>query len=111
LTDSKSSRGAAGQPPRQSFAALRDSGFRSYFIYSALAMMADSIEHVISYWMLYQKFHSPALAGFQVISHWVPCAVLGAHCSLGLSAAALCVGTVFAGAYALGGRTSTVEAS
>jgi len=29
----------------------------------------------------------------------------------GLSAAALCVGTVFAGAYALGGRTSTVEAS
>jgi MFS family permease len=38
-------------------------------------------------------------------------AVLGVHWSLGLSAAALCVGTVFAGAYALGGRTSTVEAS
>jgi MFS family permease len=35
-------------------------------------MMADNIEHVITYWVLWQKFHSPALAGFQVISHWVP---------------------------------------
>ena len=77
MTDSKSSRGTAGQPPRQSFAALRDSGFRSYFIYSALAMMADSIEHVISYWMLYQKFQSPALAGFAIIAHWLPTLILG----------------------------------
>ena len=38
----------------------------------ALAMMADNIEHVITYWVLWQKFHSPALAGFEVISHWVP---------------------------------------
>jgi MFS family permease len=37
-----------------------------------LAMMADSVEHVISYWMLYQKFHSPELAGFAVLSHWLP---------------------------------------
>ena len=35
-------------------------------------MMADSIEHVISYWMMFQKFQSPALGGFAVISHWVP---------------------------------------
>jgi MFS family permease len=35
-------------------------------------MMADNIEHVITYWILWEKFHSPALAGFQVISHWVP---------------------------------------
>jgi MFS family permease len=35
-------------------------------------MMADSVEHVISYWMLYQKFHSPELAGFAVLSHWLP---------------------------------------
>ncbi|WP_433382676.1 MFS transporter [Actinoplanes sp. CA-142083] len=34
--------------------------------------MADNIEHVITYWVLWEKFHSPALAGFQVISHWVP---------------------------------------
>jgi MFS family permease len=64
----------SGPPPAppQSFAALRHAGYRAYFIGSALAMMADSIEHVISYWMLYQKFHSPGLAGFAVISHWVP---------------------------------------
>ena len=35
-------------------------------------MMADNIEHVITYWQLWQRFHSPALAGFEVISHWVP---------------------------------------
>ena len=35
-------------------------------------MMADNIEHVISYWVMFQKFHSPALGGFAVISHWVP---------------------------------------
>ncbi len=36
------------------------------------AMMADNIEHVISYWVIFQKFHSPALGGFAVVSHWVP---------------------------------------
>lgn len=46
--------------------------FRAYFFGAASAMMADSIEHVISYWIMFQKFHSPALAGFAVISHWVP---------------------------------------
>ena len=35
-------------------------------------MMADNIEHVISYWMIFQKFHSPALGGFAVVSHWLP---------------------------------------
>jgi MFS family permease len=30
-------------------------------------MMADSIEHVISYWVIFQKFQSPALAGFAVV--------------------------------------------
>lgn len=62
----------AATPHPQSFAALRHPGFRAYFITSALAMMADSIEHVISYWVLFQKFHSPELGGFAVISHWVP---------------------------------------
>ncbi len=37
-----------------------------------LAMMADNIEHVISYWLLYQKFQSPVLAGFAVLVHWTP---------------------------------------
>ena len=35
-------------------------------------MMADNIEHVISYWMVFQKFQSPALGGFAVVSHWLP---------------------------------------
>jgi len=43
-----------------------------HFITYTLAMMADNIEHVISYWMVYQKFHSPALGGFAVVSHWLP---------------------------------------
>ena len=69
---------AAGQhAPRHSFAALRHPGFRAYFIGNALAMMADSIEHVISYWVMFQKFHSPALAGFAVISHWIPFLLFG----------------------------------
>ncbi|MDB5405965.1 MAG: hypothetical protein JWL84_877 [Rhodospirillales bacterium] len=58
--------------PHQSFAALRNPGFRAFFLASALAMMADSIEHVISYWIMFQKFHSPALGGFAVLSHWLP---------------------------------------
>jgi MFS family permease len=59
-------------PAPKAFGALRLSGYRAYFVTSMLAMMADSIEHVISYWVMYQKFHSPALAGFAVVSHWVP---------------------------------------
>jgi len=35
-------------------------------------MMADSVEHVISYRVMFEKFHSPALGGFAVISHWLP---------------------------------------
>ena len=58
--------------PAQSFAALRNPGYRTHFITYALAMMADNIEHVISYWVVFQKFNSPALGGFAVVSHWLP---------------------------------------
>ena len=58
--------------PQQSFAALRHPGYRAYLSGNALAMMADSIEHVITYWIAFQKFHSPALGGFAVLSHWLP---------------------------------------
>jgi MFS family permease len=54
------------------FAALHDRDFRFFFVTTMLAMMADNIEHVISYWLLFQKFHSPVLAGFADISHWTP---------------------------------------
>ena len=37
-----------------------------------LTMMADNIEHVISYWVAFQRFHSAALGGFAVVSHWLP---------------------------------------
>ena len=43
-----------------------------YFIATALAMLADNIEHVISYYVIFDKFHSPTLGGFAVISHWLP---------------------------------------
>ena len=54
------------------FAALSNKGFRALIITYTLAMMADNVEHVISYWMMYQKFHSPELGGFAVLSHWLP---------------------------------------
>jgi MFS family permease len=43
-----------------------------FFIGNATAMLADNMEHVVSYWVMYQKFHSPALSGFAVIAHWLP---------------------------------------
>jgi MFS family permease len=43
-----------------------------YFGGTATAFLADNIEHVITYWMIFQKFHSSALGGFAVLSHWIP---------------------------------------
>jgi MFS family permease len=62
----------AAAPAKQSFAALRHAGYRAQFVTYVLAMMADNIEHVISYWVVFRKFQSPALAGFAVVSHWLP---------------------------------------
>ena len=62
---------AADAAPRR-FAALHVADYRRYFVLGLMAMMADNIEHVISYWVIFLTFHSPALAGFAVISHWVP---------------------------------------
>src|SRR5579871_1441190 len=59
-------------PVKRSFAAMRHPGYRAFFVTYVMAMMADNIEHVISYWMMFQKFHSPALGGFAVLSHWLP---------------------------------------
>ena len=55
-----------------SFAAMKSRPYRAQFAAYVLAMMADNVEHVISYWVVFQKFHSPALAGFAVLSHWLP---------------------------------------
>jgi MFS family permease len=64
------STGPSAAPPR--FAALRVPAYRRYFTFSLMSMVADNIEHVISYWVMFQTFHSAALGGFAVISHWVP---------------------------------------
>ncbi|NND49210.1 MAG: MFS transporter [Rhizobiales bacterium] len=63
---------SADQPDRRSYAALRYPASRMYLMFAAMAMMADHIEHVITYWMIYAEFRSPSLAGFAVIAHWVP---------------------------------------
>lgn len=63
---------AAATPAWPSFAALRIPGYRRHFITYMLAMMADNIEHVISYWVVFERFHSPALGGFAVLAHWLP---------------------------------------
>ena len=69
----------AAVPVPRKFAALRNPDCRPYLFGAALAMMADNVEHVITYWMLFQKFHSPALAGFAVISHWAPSLFLSVY--------------------------------
>jgi MFS family permease len=66
---------AAPAAPRK-FAALRNRNSRPYLFTAGLSMMGDNNEHVITYWTLWQEFHSPALVGFEVISHWLPFLVL-----------------------------------
>src|SRR6266496_5807293 len=61
------------------FAALKHRDFQWFFVTTILAMMADNIEHVITYWVLFQKFQSPVLAGFAVISHWTPFLLLSVY--------------------------------
>ncbi|HEY1695647.1 MAG TPA: MFS transporter [Polyangiaceae bacterium] len=61
-----------GAPRPRAFGALSVRGYRAYLLTFMLTMMADNVEHVISYWVIFQKFHSPALGGFAVVSHWLP---------------------------------------
>src|ERR671915_641312 len=68
-----------GPAKRVAFAALQHRDFRFFFVTTMLAMMADNIEHVITYWVLFQKFQSPVLAGFAVISHWTPFLLLSVY--------------------------------
>ena len=35
-------------------------------------MCGDAVEHAISYWVIFEKFRSPALGGFAMLSHWLP---------------------------------------
>ena len=56
----------------KSFAALSHPAFRAFVFLSAAAMLADNVEHVITYYAAFQKFHSPSLGGIAVIAHWAP---------------------------------------
>lgn len=56
----------------QSFEAFKIPSFPLFVGTFVLTMMADNVEHVISYWVAFQKFKSPSLGGFAVISHWLP---------------------------------------
>jgi len=67
----------ASRKPR-AFALFANGDFRIFLITATAAMMADNIEHVISYWVMFQKFRSPALGAFAVVSHWVPYLFFGA---------------------------------
>lgn len=58
--------------PARAFEALRIPGFRAFVGTFMLTMMADNVEHVVSYWVVFQKFQSPALGGFAVVAHWLP---------------------------------------
>ena len=72
MNDMSSTPGSASATAHRAFPAFRYRGFQIQFTTYVLAMMADNIEHVISYWVVFQKFHSPALGGFAVVSHWLP---------------------------------------
>jgi MFS family permease len=69
---SESAASAAARP----VSALSHQGFRVFFICVAAVMTADFGEHVISYWVIFEKFKSTWLGGFAVISHWLPFLVL-----------------------------------
>src|SRR5438067_5749859 len=65
------------RPPRSpgtgvAFGALHHPDYRTFLAGNLLAMMGDNVEHVISYWVIFPTFHSPALAGYAVLSHWLP---------------------------------------
>jgi MFS family permease len=63
-----STSGASTRPK----SALSVPGYPTFLVTFMLTMMADNVEHVISYWVVFQKFHSTALGGFAVVSHWLP---------------------------------------
>jgi MFS family permease len=66
-------------PKRRAFQSFGNRDFRFFFCGASAAMMADNIEHVITYFVIFQKFHSPALLAFAVVSHWLPYLLLAGY--------------------------------
>jgi MFS family permease len=69
----------AAEGSRKSFAALRHAPYRVYLVANWMAGTGDNMEHIITYFVMYQAFHSPALAGYAVISHWAPVLLFGIY--------------------------------
>ncbi len=65
-------RPAAAPSVATKFGALHHRDYRRYFLLALIGMTAESVEHVVSYWVIFESFHSPTLAGFAVIGHWAP---------------------------------------
>src|SRR5699024_11796659 len=61
------------------FAVLRNRQSGPYVVFAGMSMMGDNVEHVLSYWVLWETFHSPALVGFQLLSHWTPFLLLSVY--------------------------------
>lgn len=65
--------------PNKKFGVLRSWATGPYLVGGGTSMMGDAIEHVLSYWVLWETFHSPALVGFQLLSHWTPFLLLSTY--------------------------------
>ncbi len=61
------------------FAALQHRDFLPYILTTILANIGDNIEHVISYWVMFEAFHSALLGGLAVITHWTPFLVFSVY--------------------------------
>jgi hypothetical protein len=77
--------------PPGKFAALRDPGFRNFVLLSAAALLADNVEHVITYYAAFRRFHSPTLGArtFSGVSVGLIGGLIGITFSLALSALVL----------------------
>ena len=64
-------------PKYRAFTSFANVDFRVFLLANTAAVMADNIEHVISYFVMFQEFHSPALGAFAVVSHWMPFLIFG----------------------------------
>jgi len=65
--------------PAVRFPALRVPAYRLYWGTSTIAMVADNIEHVIGYWLLWELTHSPFWLGYAVFAHWFPFIIFSLH--------------------------------
>ena len=67
------------RPKAQRFPALGVPHFRLYAITSGLSMVADNIEHVIGYWLIWELTHSTFWLGYAIIAHWLPFTLFSLH--------------------------------